>query len=146
MAGVRADKRTLRRAVCAIADNAVKYTPDHGTIVLGVKVVDSEVCLYVQDTGYGISADDLPHIFERFYQGRRTIKTGPSEQASGEQQPGTGLGLYVVDGLVKQLQGRITVESEIGRGSTFTICVNHVDTETPTGAGENKDVEAVADS
>jgi len=94
-------------------------------------------CFYVKDTGYGISANDLPHIFERFYQGRRTPNA---------KQPGTGLGLYVVDGLVKQLQGRITVESEIGRGSTFMICINHSDTETQRRAEEHKDVEAVVDS
>lgn len=143
---VLADKRTLRRAVCAIADNAVKYTPDHGTITLGLNMIGSAVSLYVQDTGCGISADDLPHIFERFYQGRRKVKAGASDQASGEQQPGTGLGLYVVDGLVKQLKGSIAVDSEIGRGSTFTIRLPEGKWASDESEVENKDVEAVADS
>jgi len=76
-----------------------------------------------------------------FTSGRRTIKAG------GDQQPGTGLGLYAVDGLVKQLKGRITVESEVGRGSTFTIWLpNGKWTRDESEQEENKDVEAVADS
>lgn len=143
LVAVLADMRTLRRAVCAIAENAVKYTPDHGNILLGVKMVGPEVALYVKDSGCGISAEDLPHIFERFYQGRRTIKPGST---TGDQ-PGTGLGLYVVDSLVKQLKGRITVESEIGRGSTFTIWLRHGKwTRDENEQEENKNVQAVTDS
>lgn len=111
---VLADNRTLRRAVCTIAENAIKYTPDRGTIILGARSAGGEGCIYIKDNGCGISPADLPHIFERFYQGRTT---------NGDVEPGVGLGLYVVRGLIEQLGGRISVESELGSGSTFTICL-----------------------
>jgi signal transduction histidine kinase len=135
---VLADNRTLRRVVCAIAENAIKYTPDGGTIILGVKTVGHEGRIYIKDNGYGISPTDLPHIFERFYQGRTT---------NGEVEPGVGLGLYVVRGLVEQLGGTISVESEVDSGSTFTICLPRwLNDEAQGLAEEHKDVEAVVDS
>lgn len=132
---VLADNLTLRRAVCTIAENAIKYTPDYGTIVLGVKADGQEGCIYVKDNGYGISPEDLPHIFERFYQGRA---------ADSGVEAGVGLGLYVVRGLVEQLGGRLSVKSEVGSGSTFTICLPMcADDESSGLAEENKDGETV---
>jgi signal transduction histidine kinase len=110
---VLADNRTLRRAVCTIAENAIKYTPDCGTITLGMRTAGDDGCIYIKDNGYGISATDLPHIFDRFYQGA----------TKRDVEPGVGLGLYVVRGLIEQLGGTIKVESEVGAGSTFTICL-----------------------
>lgn len=124
---VLSDNLTLRRAVCTVAENAIKYTPDGGTIVLGVKAIGQEGCVYIKDNGYGISPTDLPHIFEQFYQGRST---------NADVEPGVGLGLYVVRGLVEQLGGRISVESGVGSGSTFTICLPKcTDDERSHGSG-----------
>lgn len=131
---VLADNLTLRRAVCTIAENAVKYTPHGGTIVLGVKAIGQEGCIYIKDNGYGISPTDLPHIFERFYQGRST---------NADVERGVGLGLYLVRGLVEQLGGRISVKSEVGSGSTFTICLPKCADESPGVAEEKNDDETV---
>ncbi len=133
---VLADNKTLRRAVCTIAENAIKYTPDYGTIVLGVESAGREARLYIEDNGSGISQTDLPHIFERFYQG-----------TSADVEPGVGLGLYLVRGLVEQLGGTIAVESEVGVGSTFTISLPRwIDDDEQTVAEENKGVETFVDS
>lgn len=135
---VLAENRTLRRAVCTIAENAIKYTPDYGTIILGVRTVGHEAYIYIKDNGYGISPSDLPHIFERFYQGHAR---------NGEVEPGVGLGLYVVRGLVEQLGGRISVESEVSSGSTFTICVpKWSEGDEQRVEKENKYAETVVDS
>ena len=135
---VLADNRTLRRVVCTVAENAIKYTPDYGTIILGVTATGDEGCIYIKDTGCGISPADLPHIFERFYQGRAT---------NGDVEPGVGLGLYLVRGLVEQLGGRISVESEVGAGSTFTIFLRRcVDDDEQRVGKEDKDVETFVDS
>lgn len=135
---VLADNRTLRRAVCTIAENAVKYTPDGGTIVLGVRTVGDEACIYIKDNGRGITSTDLPHIFDRFYQGHAT---------KGDMEPGVGLGLYLVRGLIEQLGGRISVESEVGSGSTFMIWLSRwVDEDDQRVGKENPYVQTVVDS
>ncbi|MCC8115182.1 MAG: response regulator [Bacteroidales bacterium] len=106
-----------REAVTSIIDNllsnAIKYTPA-GRITLSLqRVPDSkpaEIAISVSDTGYGIDPKQLPHVFERYYQGR------------GEHQaPGTGIGLALAKSLAELHQGRITVESEVGKGSVFTL-------------------------
>jgi signal transduction histidine kinase len=137
---VLAETRTLRRVICTVAENALKYTPDYGTIVLGVKTRDAEVCIYIKDNGPGISATDLPHIFDRFYQGHTV---------NADSETGVGLGLYLVRGLVEQLGGRISVESEPGQGSTFSIWLPRWTGDAGSegvSAGESTDVEAIAHS
>ena len=131
-----ADNRTLRRAVCTIVENAIKYTPDHGTITLGVRTAGDEGGIYIKDNGCGISPTDLPHIFERFYQGRAT---------NGEVEPGVGLGLYVVHGLVEQLGGTISAESEVGVGSTFTIWLPKWTEDEQRLVEENKYAQTAVD-
>lgn len=121
---VVANKTVLRRILCTLVENAIKYTHEFGEIVLGVAQLDEEIGIYVKDNGGGISAEDLPHIFERFYRGggsRLTAERQEEVLKPVPDQPGVGLGLYLVQGLIKQLGGRITVESEIGHGSTFTV-------------------------
>jgi len=68
--------------------------------------------LIVEDTGMGIDPEDLPHLFERFYRGRRTGKS---------HVPGSGLGLAIVKEIVDLHRGRVEVESEVGQGSTFRV-------------------------
>ncbi|HEV2761994.1 MAG TPA: HAMP domain-containing sensor histidine kinase [Pyrinomonadaceae bacterium] len=116
---VRADRSALRRAVCAVVENAVKYTPEGGRITLRARPDDGgeRVAVEVEDTGPGISPEDLPHIFERFYRGRAGASEGEDEQ----EVPGIGLGLHLARVLVEGMNGSIEATSRVGRGSTFTL-------------------------
>jgi PAS domain S-box-containing protein len=109
------DADRLERVLGNLIENAIKYSPNGGTITVSVeRHTDNDgscAVLSVRDEGLGISESDLPRIFERFYRGGN---------ASG-QIPGTGLGLAVVHHIVDQHGGTIVVESIEGRGSTFTI-------------------------
>lgn len=112
---VRGDEESIRRILLILLDNAVKYTAinekdDMGRVLVSLGRTEKEALLRVQDTGIGIDADDLPHIFERFYR---------ADCARSRQ--GTGLGLAIAQTLVEQLGGRITAESVPGQGSTFSI-------------------------
>ena len=125
---VLANKAALRRVVRTLVENAIKFTTDHGEITLGITTYGTETGIYVKDHGCGIDAEDMPHIFERFYRGGMG---SPEDAASTDlrspaDEPGVGLGLYIVQNLVKQLGGRVTVESQVGRGSTFTIYLQAV--------------------
>ena len=119
---VRGDKSALRRAVCAVAENAIKYTPEGGRITLRASRGEGggHVALEVEDTGPGISAEDLPRVFERFYRGR--AGTGNGAGGSEEQEvPGIGLGLHLARVLVEGMGGSIEARSRVGHGSTFTL-------------------------
>lgn len=109
---VKGDWRRLEQAVANLVDNALKYTSPGGRIRLRVELAPNprEVSLIVADTGSGIPEKDLPHIFERYYRGDKS-RSGP----------GMGLGLPLVNAIVKAHGGRVAVESWAGEGSTFTI-------------------------
>ena len=112
---VRSDEESLRRILLILLDNALKYTlstTESGKerIVVSVGRQEKEAVLRVSDTGIGIEAEELPHIFERFYRADRA-----------RSRQGTGLGLAIASTLTEQLGGRITVESVPGEGSTFSL-------------------------
>lgn len=112
---VRGDEESLRRVLLILIDNAIKYTPSReeeraNRIMVSLEQVEGQAVLRVQDTGIGIEAEDLPHIFERFYRADRA-----------RSRQGTGLGLSIAQSIVEQLNGRITVESTPGKGSTFSV-------------------------
>jgi signal transduction histidine kinase/CheY-like chemotaxis protein len=110
---VYADPQRVRQVLNNLIDNAIKFTPARGTISIGARVVEPEqdfVCVEVADTGRGISSSGKQHVFERMYQERHTNEASRS---------GLGLGLYLCRLLVERHGGRIWVESEQGRGSTF---------------------------
>jgi signal transduction histidine kinase len=110
--GVEADPDRLRQIVQNLVENALRYTSAGGTVEIALRAEDGGVRIQVADTGRGIGAADLPHIFEHFY------RADPSRaRASG----GTGLGLAIVKSLVEAHHGRVTVESTPGAGSTFTV-------------------------
>jgi signal transduction histidine kinase len=109
IAAVSGDFEALRRVIRGLIDNAIKYTPAGGVITVSASEIDEGVAISVSDTGKGIPAADLPHVFEKFYR-------VPSETASG-----VGLGLYLAQHIVSQLDGELTVESEPGRGTIFTV-------------------------
>ena len=110
---VRADRVRLRRIIVNLLSNALKFTPEGGRIVMRAETAgDDAVRVAVSDTGVGIAADDLPHLFAKYEQ-------AGSRSARGEN--GTGLGLYIARQLVELHGGEIHVESEVGKGSTFSF-------------------------
>ncbi|HET9533500.1 MAG TPA: ATP-binding protein [Blastocatellia bacterium] len=97
----------------------------------------------VTDTGRGILSEDLPHIFEKFYRGRApslrandTLR-GVTEEVA--EVPGVGLGLYLARTIIEEIGGHITVESIVGRGSTFTISLPAWDNEVNVGSNQERD-------
>ncbi len=111
----RADGELLTQAVTRLVTNAVSYTPV-GTITISTALRDEAdqrwITIGVTDTGPGIEDDELPHIFERFYRGRA---------ADDYKTPGTGIGLSISREIAERLGGRLTVETQVGGGSTFTL-------------------------
>jgi len=109
---VKGDADRLEQVLRNLVDNAIRYTPEGGTITLSLFQNGDWALLRVADTGIGISPEHLPHIFDRFYR---------ADKARSRASGGTGLGLAIVKGIVEQHGGRVTVTSEPGKGSTFTV-------------------------
>lgn len=107
--GISGDFEALRRVIRGLIDNAIKYTPEGGHIAISAREVDQTIAINVSDTGKGIPENDLPHIFDKFY------------RVASESQTGVGLGLYLAQHIVAQLDGEITVESKPGVGTTFSV-------------------------
>jgi two-component system OmpR family sensor kinase len=102
----------LRRALLNLTQNAVRYSPDGSMVQITVTRLDDEAVLAIADEGCGIHADDLPHIFERFYR---------ADPARARDTGGSGLGLAIADQIVRSHGGRIEVTSAVGNGSTFLV-------------------------
>jgi signal transduction histidine kinase len=111
---IESDKKRMQRIVTNILENALKYTPEKGSVRISAVAVAGEVRLDFADTGIGISAGDLPHIFERFYRGDRSRARG-----------GVGLGLSLVKAYTESLNGTIAVASAVDQGCTFTLRFKH---------------------
>ncbi|OGO40113.1 MAG: hypothetical protein A2Z04_08620 [Chloroflexi bacterium RBG_16_57_9] len=109
---VTGDPDRLKQLLLNLADNAIKYTPKGGQVHLALERSDGWVRIAVADTGVGIPAEDMPHIFDRFYR---------VDKARSREKGGTGLGLAIAQWLAQVHGGRIEVHSEIGKGSTFTV-------------------------
>ena len=109
---VAADPDGLRQVLVNLVENAVKYSPDGGLIELEVAPVDGSVRFAVRDRGLGIPASEQERIFEKFFRLDPNLSRGVG---------GTGLGLYISSEIVRRMGGRIHVESEPGRGSTFSF-------------------------
>lgn len=106
---VAADRERLLQVFSNLGGNAIKFTPENGRIEIRAAARDTTVEFTVRDTGPGITSEDLPHIFDRFWQGRKTARAG------------VGLGLAIAKGIVESHGGAIRVESEPGRGSCFAF-------------------------
>jgi two-component system sensor histidine kinase ArlS len=109
---IEGDRRLIKQMLRAIVENSIKYTPDNGKIEIDAGASDGQAIITVSDTGIGISKEDLPHIFDRFYR---------VDQARSRAIGGTGLGLSIVKWIVDIHKGSITTESETGKGTKITI-------------------------
>jgi two-component system phosphate regulon sensor histidine kinase PhoR len=109
---VLADRGKLEQVMVNLLDNALKYTPENGSITISAHEADGMVVIAVTDTGIGIPPNDLPRIFERFYR---------VDAARSREQGGTGLGLAIVKHIIQQHGGSVAVESTPGKGSMFTV-------------------------
>ena len=109
---VRGDPDRLRQIFLNLLDNAIKFNTPGGRVTVRAAHEGSTLSVTMEDTGVGIPAADLPRIFERFYR---------VDKARSRELGGTGLGLAIVKHLVELHQGRVTVESQPGRGSTLTV-------------------------
>ena len=109
---VLGDRERLRQVVLNLTDNAIKYTPNGGVVTLSLEKNDGWVKVAVSDTGIGISEDDLPHVFDRFYR---------ADKARSRELGGSGLGLSIVQWIAVAHHGRVTVASAPHEGSTFTL-------------------------
>ncbi|MBK1642182.1 histidine kinase [Chromatium okenii] len=127
---VNGDLDRLSQVVINLLGNAIKYTPDHGQITIGTAIEDGMVHLAVSDSGIGIKQEDIGKLFKRFSTLGDITKhrTGKNEFMAG----GTGLGLSIVQGIVQAHEGRIWVESEFGKGSTFHVAFPIAEDQTLT--------------
>ena len=114
-----ADPDRLREVITNLFDNAVKYTPE-GKITIGLTGDNQVVQFYVRDTGPGIPKEDAEHLFQKFYR---------VDNSATRTIGGTGLGLFICRKIVELYQGRIWVESEVGKGSTFYINLPRLSTQ-----------------
>ena len=109
-AWVMADPRWLHQVITNLLTNALKFTPAGGQVTIQSRTAGTSAVLQVTDTGAGIPADELPHIFERFWRGRQAAQTS-----------GSGIGLAVAAELARAHGGQLTVASEPGRGTEMTL-------------------------
>lgn len=107
-----ADPQRLKQIILNLVNNALRYTPEGGTICLRAYEADNWFVFEVEDNGVGISEEDLPHIFQRFYRADKS-----RDRATG----GSGLGLAITEGFVLAHGGTIDVKSKLGEGTTFTV-------------------------
>ncbi|HEX7334061.1 MAG TPA: ATP-binding protein, partial [Pyrinomonadaceae bacterium] len=108
---VSGDFEALRRVIRGLIDNAIKYTPEGGHIAIAARESNQMLAISVSDTGKGIPENDLPFIFDKFYRVDSEATTGS----------GVGLGLYLAQHIVAQLDGEMTVESKQDAGTTFSV-------------------------
>jgi signal transduction histidine kinase/CheY-like chemotaxis protein/HAMP domain-containing protein len=113
------DRTKCHHILQNLIGNAVKFT-DHGSVWISAEQFENEVHVLVKDTGIGISQDQLPHIFSQFHQ---------VDGSASRKHEGTGLGLAIADKYSRLLGARITVKSELGQGSVFTLILPIVDSE-----------------
>jgi signal transduction histidine kinase len=105
------DQDRLKQVLLNLVSNGIKYNRENGRLTIAADCDTSQVILTVTDTGQGIAPEDLPHLFERFYR-------IPGSEGKAE---GSGLGLAIAEKIVREHNGRLTVSSEVGSGTTFTI-------------------------
>jgi len=106
------DKELLKTAIINLLGNAVKYTPENGEITFSLAEAEEKVIFEVTDTGYGVSEEELPQIFDKFFR---------SQNPSIQGEKGTGLGLAMTSEIIQLHDGKIEVQSELDKGTQFTV-------------------------
>ncbi len=106
------DQDQIKQVLLIIFDNSIKYTASDGTIQLILQPKIDSAVISIRDNGIGISAEDLPHVFERFYR---------ADRSRGREKGGTGLGLSIAKSIVSRLGGQIWIKSELGKGTTVYL-------------------------
>jgi signal transduction histidine kinase len=109
---VQADGALLHQAVYNLVENAIKYTPKGGRVTVSARSTSGLLTFEISDSGIGIMKDDMPRLFEKFYRG---------SQREARAEHGTGLGLAIVHSIAERHGGKVWVESELGKGSTFYL-------------------------
>jgi signal transduction histidine kinase len=109
---ISATEQGIDRVLNNLISNAVKYTPNGGRVAVTLSVSNNRANIVIADSGIGIPAESLPHLFEEFYR-------APNAQA--QEKEGTGLGLAITKDLVTRFGGHIAVQSQVGQGTTFTV-------------------------
>jgi len=120
---VMADPNALRRVLCSLVENSIKYTPDGGRITLSAKSRSEEVVIRISDTGCGIEASDVPHVFEKFYRGRPSTfaRDLVNSDSPDSGVPGIGLGLYLAHTIIEEFNGRMYIEASNNHGTTVAV-------------------------
>jgi len=111
---IEADPGLFQQAMYNLVENAIKYTPQGGRVDTRLKIVGDGMLFEVQDSGIGIAPIDQPRLFEKFYRGG---------QREAREQKGSGLGLAIVKSIAERHGGKVWLESELGKGSTFFLQV-----------------------
>jgi two-component system phosphate regulon sensor histidine kinase PhoR len=117
---IEADAKQLRRVFANLLDNAIKFSKEKGTITISTSETAEEIVIKVKDDGIGIKGDEIPYIFDTFRRGKTT-----------EKKEGFGLGLAAVKAIVEEHGGRVLVESELGKGSVFTVSLPKIEKPKP---------------
>ncbi|MDB5160132.1 MAG: putative sensor protein [Candidatus Saccharibacteria bacterium] len=131
---VNQDNDHIREIIDNLVENAIKYTLK-GEVVVDVTGTDSKVIVSVKDSGLGIPAEDVPHLFQKFYR---------VDNADRQQIGGTGLGLYLSRRLAEAMQGRLYLESVHGQGSTFFLELPRIDSQEAADLRQKQFAQAAA--
>ncbi len=123
---VMADEHAIRRVLLIFLDNAVKYTSAGGLVTLKAGLKDGVAFVTVKDTGIGIAAEDLPHVFDRFWR---------ADKVRSREMGGAGLGLSIARWITERHGGAVTAQSELGAGSTFEVRIPCASAAHSSGAG-----------
>jgi heavy metal sensor kinase len=125
---VYGNKEQLQRVFVNLLDNALRHTPPWGTVTATLAATKTHVLFIISDTGEGIAEEHLPHIFERFYR---------ADSARSRDSGGVGLGLAIVEEIIKNHGGEVTVESRVNEGTRFRISLPIVNARRPGRAGHS---------
>ena len=136
---VNGDERRLRQLFLNLITNAIKYTPRGGRVELALSQrIGNEIAFTVRDTGIGISAVDLPHVFDRFWRADRA-------RSRASERGGFGLGLAISQWIAQAHGGRVTVQSRLSRGSTFTVTLPLASASAPVQRADDAVVHEAHD-
>ena len=109
---IQGNENQIYRLLLNLVSNGIKYTPVNGEVKINLVTNDHQGIITIKDTGFGIPADDIPHIFDRFYR----VNTDRSRNSGG-----SGLGLAIALAITQTHKGKLEVQSQIDHGSTFTL-------------------------